>query len=53
MNYRIVIEFSVNNDETEQPHPTEEQVIELLYNKGWIVDEDTLFNITELEVDVY
>lgn len=52
MNYRITVEFSVNDDEKRQKHPTRDQVIDWLY-KGRIVPPKTLFNVTKLEVDVY
>lgn len=52
MNYRVVCEFSVNNDETEQNEPTSAEVIEAIYS-GRIVPEDVLFNIIDLTVDAF
>lgn len=53
MNYRIVLEYSVNNDEVEQPHPTKDEVISLIYNASRFIPWDVRADIKSLEVDVF
>lgn len=53
MNYRIELEFSLNNDEKEQHHLTAVEVAALIYESGRFVMPGTLINITHLEVDTY
>lgn len=53
MNYRIVLEYSVNNDEVDQPHPTREEVISLIYNTSRFIPWDVRADIKSLEVDVF
>lgn len=53
MNYRIELEFSINNDEKEQHHPTSDEITTLIYEDGRFVPPWLLINITHLEVDTY
>lgn len=52
MNYRLIVHFSINNDERDQPHPTMEEIGAAVY-EGRIAPEGLLLNITDLQVDVY
>jgi hypothetical protein len=50
MNYRIVLEVSVNNDESDQPHPTLEEITEAVY-KNRVFPDGIIYDVKHLEVD--
>lgn len=52
MNYRVELLFSINNDETEQPMPLSDEIIQAIY-QGRIAPEGILVDILELQVDVF
>ena len=53
MNFRIVLEFSADNDEVAQHMPSPDQMTRLIYHEGRFVPKGLLINITNLEIDAF